>query len=57
MKKALVSKKIILWKESFTYDERGRCIRIVRTDNISDKVLITIENEFYSKDDLPGAER
>ncbi|MBI1780275.1 MAG: hypothetical protein HYR66_02755 [Sphingobacteriales bacterium] len=55
--KKLVLKKSVIWREKFVYDEKDRCAKIIRTAGNSDKVLLTIENEFFSNSDLPVAEK
>ncbi|MBI2729395.1 MAG: hypothetical protein HYX40_01350 [Sphingobacteriales bacterium] len=57
IEKKLVKKKTVVWRERFVYDEKDRCIKIIRTTGNAERVLMTIENEFFSKKDLPAPER
>lgn len=55
--KKLVLKKSLLWREKFVYDDKDRCTKIIRTTGNSNKVVLTIDNEFFSNSDLPIAEK
>ncbi|RTL58933.1 MAG: hypothetical protein EKK37_11490 [Sphingobacteriales bacterium] len=55
--KKLVLKKSLIWREKFVYDEKDRCTKIIRTAGNSDRILLTIENKFFSNSDLPVAEK
>jgi hypothetical protein len=55
--KKLVLKKSLVWRERFVYDEKDRCTIVIRMAGNSNKVLLTQENEFFSKSYLPEAEK